>query len=189
MTDFVPISNGIFNEKQGCFTYANAINMLDSGKFDNDLKSGCTLVGAISKGWEYNYFSPTVDQRVSMWRWIVAACFIIEQTKKNGTVEVQNEEGGVDIAALYVNDTSSITIYPAAERFALANHVESIAIEKYGREQGLEMAIRMYNGFITTTLEDGMILSDFGRESLTTLHDDYLKMLQDEGIPLTVMVH
>ncbi|HGJ5876957.1 MAG TPA: hypothetical protein ACHBX0_12110 [Arsenophonus sp.] len=163
--------------------------MLDSGKFDNDLKSGCILVGAISKGWEHNHCSPTIEQRLSMWRWMVAACFIIEQTKKNGTVEVQNEEGDVDITALYANNTLSMIIYPSAERFALANHVESIVIENYGREQGLEMTIRMYNGFITTTPEDETILSDFGRESLTTLHNDYLKILQDENIPFPVMVH
>lgn len=124
-----------------------------------------------------------------LWCWMVAACFIIEQTEKNGTVEVQNEDGCVDIAALYANKTSSMTIYPIAEHFALANHVENIAIQKYDREQGLEMAIRIYNDFLTIQPEDGMILSDSGREGLTILHEDYLKMLQDENIPLPVMVH
>ncbi|MFS1562664.1 MAG: hypothetical protein ACL7AX_02660 [Candidatus Arsenophonus phytopathogenicus] len=189
MTNFIPKPQGILNDKQECISYGDAINMLDTGEFDKDLKSGFILIGVISEGCILEHFSPTVDQRVSMWRWMVAACFINEQLEKYGTVEVKNEDGGVGIAAIYVNKASSMAVYPSAERIALSNHVERIAIENYGREKGLKMAIMMYHDFISISSENGTKLSDIGRERMNMLQDDFLNMLKDKNMPSTTTVH
>ncbi|EBI5827182.1 antA/AntB antirepressor family protein [Salmonella enterica] len=64
----------------------------------------------------------------------------------------------------------------------------AIAIEKYGSEEGLKLAIRMYREM--TDVRDGKLcLSAFGRESFTMLHDDYIWMLQTEGMPDAPVMH
>ncbi|MGG5930785.1 hypothetical protein [Salmonella enterica] len=62
-----------------------------------------------------------------------------------------------------------------AVRVSLAVNVEGVAFEKYGSEEGLKLAIRMYREMT----DDGeeMSLSAFGRETFTKLHDETVRMI------------
>ncbi|MCC8380563.1 hypothetical protein [Xenorhabdus sp. PB30.3] len=158
--------------------YIEALKSLDAGQYDRDLLLGFDLVLAISHGWKAGFYKPTSEQSVMLWRWIVSASFIREQMDRNGTREVDNDEGGTDTAAIYLNGASAITVYPFSERLMLAAHVEGIAFEQFGREAGADMAIRMYMDFINMQPESGNWLSEKGREGLSMLHDDLIKSVE-----------
>ncbi|HGU6443066.1 TPA: hypothetical protein ACNABU_003755, partial [Citrobacter amalonaticus] len=74
-------------------------------------------------------------------------------------------------------------------RFSLANHVEGIAIEKYGVEKGSRMALRMYQDMVIADPGYGFRMSPFGREWLEMLHDDYIGMIKTSGIPDAPVLH
>ncbi|MCW7547126.1 hypothetical protein OO184_03985 [Photorhabdus sp. APURE] len=156
-------------------SYAEALVSLDAGQYDNDLLLGFELVSAISHGWKAGFHAPTSDQRLMLWRWVVSASFVREQIDRNGTREVDNDKGGTDTAAIYVNGVSAITVYPLVERVMLATHIEGIAFERSGSEDGADMAVRMYMDFINMQPESGNWLSEKGREGLSILHDALIK--------------
>ncbi|MGJ0580893.1 hypothetical protein ACR71G_23395, partial [Xenorhabdus bovienii] len=85
---------------------------------------------------------------------------------------------GTDTAAIYVNGKAAITIYPLAERMMLVTHVEGIAFEQFGSEEGADMAVRMYMDFINVQPENGNRLSEKGREGLSILHDELIKSVE-----------
>jgi hypothetical protein len=72
-----------------------------------------------------------------------------------------------------------MNIFPATERFAMANNIEAALIERYGVEQGTANAINFY---IAMRSDDGE-LSDLGREILSSLHDEFVIQIQEKGIP------
>ncbi|MCT8354197.1 hypothetical protein [Photorhabdus kayaii] len=159
-------------------SYAEAVVSLDAGQYDNDLLLGFELIAAIFHGWKTGFYVPTSEQRLMFWRWIASASFVQEQIDRNGTLEVDNDMGGTDTAALYDNGTTAITIYPLAERMMLATHVEGIAFEKAGSKDGTDMAVRMYLDFINMQPEIGNRLSEKGREGFSLLHDDLIKAVE-----------
>ncbi|TDB41060.1 hypothetical protein [Photorhabdus khanii] len=159
-------------------SYAEALVSLDAGQYDNDLLLGFELVSAISHGWKAGFYEPTSDQRLMLWRWVVSASFVREQIDRNGTREVDNDKGGTDTAAIYVNGVSAITVYPLVERVMLATHIEGIAFERSGSEDGADMAVRMYMDFINMQPENGNWLSEKGREGLSILHDELIKAVE-----------
>ncbi|WP_099143487.1 hypothetical protein, partial [Xenorhabdus kozodoii] len=124
--------------------YVEALKSLDAGQYDHDLSLGHELLSAIAHGCIAGFYEPTSEQRLMMWRWIVSALFVQEQIDRNGTREVDNGKGGTDTAAIYVNGSAAITIYPLSERMMLATHVEGIAFEQCGSEEGADIAVRMY---------------------------------------------
>ncbi|MCT8350151.1 hypothetical protein LGZ99_23885 [Photorhabdus temperata] len=156
-------------------SYAEALGSLDAGQYDNDLLLGFELIAAILHGWKAGFYTQTSEQRLMLWRWVVSASFVQEQIDRNGTLEVDNDKGSTDTAALYDNGTTAITIYPLAERMMLATHIEGIAFEKSGNEDGADMAVRMYMTFINMQPEIGNRLSEKGREGLSILHDELIK--------------
>ncbi|MBD2799232.1 hypothetical protein [Xenorhabdus szentirmaii] len=158
--------------------YTEALQSLDAGKYDHDLLLGFELVSAISHGWKAGFYESTSEQRLMLWRWVVSASFVQEQIDRNGTREVDNEKGGTDTAAIYINGTTAITVYPLSERLMLANHVEGIAFEQFGSEKGADMAVIMYMDFINKQPEIGNWLSEKGREGLSILHDDLIKAVE-----------
>lgn len=168
--------------------FSNAINRLDDGRFDKDLTDGMRVIGTIWEAERLGYFQPTDMQRVICWRWVVAGLFIIEQTDKNGTRSVPNENGEMDKAALYCGNYGCITVFPATERLSLAAHIEGLAVEKYGTGMGLKMAIRFYMD-MTDASGGPLCLSNMGREGLTMLHDSFIRHLQTEGVPETPVMH
>ncbi|MDC9588771.1 hypothetical protein PSI23_05430 [Xenorhabdus sp. XENO-10] len=158
--------------------YVEALKSLDAGQYDRDLLQGFELAATISLGWQAGFYEPAHEQLLMLWRWLVSASFVQEQIDRNGTREVDNGQGGTDTAAIYINGAAAITVYPFAERLMLATHIEGIAFEQCGSEEGADMAVRMYMDFINTQPEKGNWLSEKGREGLSTLHDDLIKAVE-----------
>ncbi|WP_340617942.1 hypothetical protein [Xenorhabdus entomophaga] len=170
-------------------SYAEAVKALDAGQYDRDLLLGFDLVLAITHGWKAGFYEPTSEQSLVLWRWVVSASFVQEQIDRNGTREVDNGQGGTDTGAIYLNGTSAITVYPLPERMMLATHVEGIAFEQFGREEGVDMAIRMYMDFINMQPENGNRLSEKGREGLSILHDDLIKAVEAGEFGAIPVIH
>ncbi|EAQ6132149.1 hypothetical protein AXA88_25880 [Salmonella enterica] len=167
--------------------WKTALRWPDEGHYDRELVDGVLLSAALLDGYANGYTRLTDEQMVTSWRWIVACLFILEQQGKNGVVEIPNDEGGTDLATVYVGKYGALSVYPAAVRVSLAVNVEGVALEKYGREEGLKLAIRMYRDMT----DDGeeMSLSAFGRETFTKLHDETVRMIQDGWKPDTPVMH
>ena len=81
-----------------------------------------------------------------------------------------------------------MSIYPAPERFCLANNIESLAIEKYGSVIGPAKALQIYQGMVTTG-QEGFELSPWGRDAFETLHDCFIEQLQTNGMPDMPVMH
>lgn len=169
--------------------YRAAIRQLDTGHSDNNLPAGLRTIAAIWEGVATGHFMPTDEQRAVLWRWGVAALFIIDQRQANGTVDAKNEDGSTDYATIYQGEHGGIAVYPSTERFSLANHIEGLALEKYGAAQGYPMAVNIYQTMVEAVPGEGMRLSDEGREGLAMLHDGFIEMLNTEGVPDAPMAH
>ncbi|ECJ2286486.1 hypothetical protein FNN61_10410 [Salmonella enterica subsp. diarizonae] len=168
--------------------WKTVIRWLDEGHYDRDLADGARLIVALQDGKARGYVRLTDEQEAVIRRWLVTCLFIGEQQKKNGVAEIANGEGGTDLATIYVGEYGALSVYPSGVRLSMATHIEGIAIEKYGREEGLKLAVQMYTKM--TDVRDGKLcLSAFGRESFTILHDDYIRMLQTEGMPDAPVMH
>lgn len=169
--------------------YSTAIRQLDSGGYDRDLPAGMRIVAAVWEAERKGYFTESSEQMAIVWRCLVACLFILEQMEKNGTVDVANEDGGTDRAVKYVGRHGGISIYPATERFSLANHIEGLALEKYGADTGLLLAVQMYQGMTEAVPGKGLKLSQMGREGLEMLHDGFIELLNTEGMPAEPTAH
>ncbi|WP_228304012.1 DUF1989 domain-containing protein, partial [Klebsiella michiganensis] len=78
------------------------------------------------------------------------------------------------------------------ERFALANHIEAGAIEKYGQKEGLPLALRMYQDMVVCDNEYGFYRNgvdnllvemgkwDLGLEDLLMVVNFFSKVTVDE---------
>ena len=113
----------------------------------------------------------------------------LPEMEKNGTVDVHRGDGGIDTATVYSGKHGAISVYPGPERFALANHLEGCAIEKYGQKLGQQLALRMYQDMVVTDKDSGFRLSAMGREGLNILHDSFIKQIQTEGMPGMPVMH
>ena len=183
-----PTSSGIrFGNR--VIGYSVAVRQLDNGNYDKRISDGLELLACIMEGIESGWFNPGIEKEIILWRWMLVAVFITEEQEKNGTSEVANDSGGFDKAVIYSGQHGSISIYPAPERFALANHVEGIAIEKYGQDLGQQMALRMYKGMLAEDEVQGLQLSQFGREGFNLLHDSFIEQIQKEGMPDMPVMH
>ncbi|ESA31633.1 hypothetical protein L912_2631 [Escherichia coli SCD1] len=169
--------------------YSVAVRQLDNGIYDKRIPDGLDLLACIMEAIESGWFTPGIEKEIILWRWLVATVFINEERDKNGTIDIPNESGGVDTAVIYSGKKGDLSIYPGPLRFSLANHVESIAIEKYGVEKGSMMALRMYQNMVIADPEDGFRMSPFGREGLEMLHDDYIGMIKTSGMPDMPVMH
>ncbi|EBZ1025997.1 hypothetical protein D7O18_15105 [Salmonella enterica subsp. enterica serovar Muenchen] len=167
--------------------WKTVIRWLDEGHYDRDLADGMRLVVALWDGKARGYVRLTDEQEAVIWRWVATCLFIGEQQEKNGVVEIPNDEGSTDLATVYVGEYGALSVYPAAVRVSLAVNVEGVALEKYGSEEGLKLAIRMYREMT----DDGgeMSLSAFGREMFTKLHDETVRMIQDGWMPDAPVMH
>lgn len=190
MAYFTDAGNGVIADDGTLISYSDAVKALESGHYDQELPKGLYLAAAVMGKLADDPDTLTPEQRVSVWRWVVATCFIREQQDKNGTIEVPNDEGGTDLATIYSNDKSSLSIYPASLRLNLMSHFESIIIEEFGKEYWADFAIKAYIGFLDISTEYGACLSAMGREGLCILHDDYIRALESEGgFPVMPTMH
>ncbi|EMQ1062245.1 hypothetical protein DN614_22010 [Klebsiella michiganensis] len=169
--------------------YSAAIRELDNGHYDKRLAEGMEILACIMEAVESSWITLNIEKQIIVWRWLLAAVFITEEREKNGTVDVPNDEGGVDIAVIYSGRHGATSVYPGPERFALANHVEAGAIEKYGPDVGQQLALRMYQDMVVADDESGFRLSAMGREGFNLLHDGFIEQIQTEGMPGMPVMH
>ncbi|AMG53738.1 hypothetical protein [Citrobacter amalonaticus] len=169
--------------------YSAAIRELDNGRYDKNIADGMNILACVMEAVESNWITLNIEKQIIVWRWLLAAVFITEELEKNGTVEVPNDEGGVDTAVIYSGDHGSISVYPGPERFALANHIEAGAIEKYGPVVGQQLALRMYQDMVVADDDFGFRLSAMGREGFNLLHDSFIEQIQTEGVPDMPIMH
>ncbi len=183
-----PTSTGIRSGNR-VIGYSAAIRLLDNGRYDKHLGEGMEILACIVEAVESNWITLNIEKELILWRWLLAAVFITEELEKNGTVDVPNDTGGVDTAVIYSGEHGAISVYPEPERFALANHIEVGAIEKYGEEAGKRAALLMYQNMVTTDDNCGFRLSAMGREGFNMLHDGFIEQIQTEGMPDMPVMH
>lgn len=169
--------------------YSAAVRQLDGGEFDKNLPDGMRLLSYVWEAERDGLLKLSLEKQVIAWRWLVVTVFVVEEQDKNGTMEVPNDEGGIDLATIYAGKNGSMGIYPGPVRFSLASHVEGCAIEKYGTETGLDLALRMYRDMVTMDPVQGFKLSAMGREGLEMLHDEFIEMIHTDGIPDIPVTH
>lgn len=168
--------------------YSAAIRQLDGGQYDLQLPEGMRLLSYIWQAEESGLLSLSMEKKVTLWRWAVVAIFICDLLDANGTVDVPNSEGSFDRATIYAGKHGAMSVYPGPVRFSLANQVEGCAIEKYGVETGLPLALRMYQDMVETGPR-GLQLSAMGREGMEMLHDSFIEMINTEGMPDMPVIH
>ncbi len=184
-----PTSTGIRISVNRIISHSSAIRELDNGRYDKRLVDGMNILSCIMEAVESDWLTLTIEQQIIVWRWLLAAVFITEELEKNGTVDVPNDEGGVDTAVIYSGERGSISVYPGPERFALANHIEAGAIEKYGPDLGQQLALRMYQDMVVADDDSGFRLSAMGREGFNLLNDGFIEQIQTEGMPGVPVMH
>lgn len=174
-------------QHQKLIGYKTAIKSLDAGGYDQDLYNGLRVIATIYEGEAQGYFMLNDEQRMLLWRWIVATLFINDQIEKNGTTSVINSDGSTEVAVVYKGKNGWMCIYPMAERIALANNIETVAFE-ICRDNPEVYATQMYQMFVT--LKNGTYaISETGLHGLSIIHDDFIDILQTEGMPSMPVTH
>ncbi|MEF3760495.1 hypothetical protein [Escherichia coli] len=166
--------------------YECAVARLDVGEYDNVPDIGYAVHRAVSDGVVRGWFDYTAQHNLTMWRWLIAAVFIMEMKRENGTTAVAETDGATSQVAIYSNGKAGIVVYPFAERLAMANSIEGAMIERYGAEQGTENAIVFYQSMLDTERGE---LTPFGRETLAELHDHFIADLEENGLPEMPLAH
>ena len=166
--------------------YSDAVTHLDSGRYDEIPDEGFALHFAVADGGARGWFNFTPQHNLTMWRWLIAATFISEMKRENGTTTIKEDDGKSSLVTFYSNGTEGIVVYPFAERLAMANNMEGAMIERYGIEQGTANAIVFYQAMIDTERGE---LTPFGRETLAELHDGFIADLNENGLPEMPAAH
>ena len=176
---------GIY-EHVAIITYESAVSRLDAGEYDDTPDIGYAIHFAVADGGARGWFDFTAQHEVTMWRWLIAATFMSEMKRENGTTTVTEADGKSSLVTFYSNGTAGIVVYPFAERLAMANNMEGAMIERYGIEQGTANAIVFYQAMINTERGE---LTPFGRETLAELHDGFIADLNENGLPEMPAAH
>ena len=173
-------------EQVALISYESAVNGLDAGEYDDKPDIGYAIHFAVADGGARGWFDFTAQHNVTMWRWLIAATFISEMKRENGTTTVTEADGKSSLVTFYSNGTEGIVVYPFAERLAMANNMEGAMIERYGVEQGTANAIVFYQAMIDTERGE---LTPFGRETLAELHNSFIAELNENGMPAEPVTH
>ena len=176
---------GIY-EHVAIITYESAVSRLDAGEYDDTPDIGYAIHFAVADGGARGWFNFTPQHEVTMWSWLIAATFVSEMKRENGTTTVTEADGKSSLVTFYSNGTAGIVVYPFAERLAMANNIEGAMIERYGIEQGTANAIVFYQAMIDTERGE---LTPFGRETLAELHDGFIADLNENGWPEMPAAH
>ena len=180
--------DGILNNGK-LIGFSVVIRSMNDGEYDTNFEKGLRLLVCVWEAVEKGWYRLSIAKEIIVWRWLVVTVFITQEKDKNGTADVPNDEGGIDRAVIYRGANGGMGIYPGPERFALANHVESIAIEKYGSDEGLKLALRMYKDMLTAEQVEGFRLSPFGQQAFEMLHDSFIEQLNTKGMPDMPVMH
>ncbi|HIG3165841.1 hypothetical protein M1924_26960 [Klebsiella pneumoniae] len=167
-------------------SYESAVNRLDAGEYDDTPNIGYAIHFAVADGGARGWFDFTAQHNLTMWRWLIAATFISEMKRENGTTTITEDDGKSSLVTFYSNGTEGIVVYPFAERLAMANNMEGAMIERYGIEQGTANAIVFYQAMIDTERGE---LTPFGRQTLAELHDGFIADLNENGFPEMPAAH
>lgn len=178
-------NDGIY-EHVALITYEDAVNRLDEGRYDDNPDEGYAVHLAIASGGNRGWFGFTAQHNLIMWRWLIAAAFIAEMRRENGTITVTESDGTPSQVAVYSGGKGGMSVYPFSERLAMANHIEGSMTGHYGAEKGTENAIMFYSAMLD--LESGR-LTPLGRETLAELHDYIIADLNENGIPEMPVTH
>ena len=173
-------------EHVAIITYESAVSRLDAGEYDDTPDIGYAIHFAVADGGARGWFDFTAQHNVTMWRWLIAATFVSEMKRENGTTTVTEADGTTSQVAIYSNGKAALPVYPVAERLAMANNIEGAMIERYGVEQGTEKAIVFYQAMIDTERGE---LTPFGRETLAELHNSFIAELDENGWPEMPLAH
>ncbi|EFN4544035.1 hypothetical protein D9J73_15775 [Escherichia coli] len=173
-------------EHVALINYEKVVVRLDAGEYDNKTDEGFALHFAVADGGARGWFDFTAQHEVTMWRWLIAATFISEMKRNNGTTTVTEADGTSSQVAIYSNGNAGMVVYPFAERLAMANNIEGAMIERYGVEQGTANAIVFYQAMIDTERGE---LTPFGRETLAELHNSFIAELDENGWPEMPLAH
>lgn len=173
-------------EQFALISYESAVNRLDAGEYDDTPNIGYAIHFAVADGGARGWFDFTAQHNLTMWRWLIAATFISEMKRENGTTTITEDDGKSSLVTFYSNGTEGIVVYPFAERLAMANNMEGAMIERYGIEQGTANAIVFYQAMIDTERGE---LTPFGRETLAELHDGFIADLNENGLPEMPAAH
>ncbi|WP_233958180.1 hypothetical protein [Pectobacterium versatile] len=169
-----------------CHPFDYALSSLNRGHYDHDPLNGLRVLHALAKAEEKGYFQPHDQQNLEMWRWLVAYEFIREQQRINGAQSTT--DSGSNNGAIYQGKYGTLPIYPATERFAMANNIEGALIGKFGREQGTKNATLFYQWMLNHHSTEPE-LSDMGRQTLADMHDEFIQMRNNGALPLTPTAH
>ena len=181
----ITCSGGDGRETVQLIAYDEAVNRLDAGEYD-DSGTGYDIHLAVAEGGNCGYFDFTAQHNVTMWRWLIAATFVSEMKRENGTTTVTEPDGSASQVAIYSNGKAGIVVYPFSERLAMANNIEGAMIERYGSEEGAEKAIVFYQAMLDVEAGE---LTSFGRETLAELHDGFIADLNENGLPEMPAAH
>ncbi|BDT21368.1 hypothetical protein [Citrobacter freundii] len=173
-------------EHVAIITYESAVSRLDAGEYDDTPDIGYAIHFAVADGGARGWFDFTAQHNVTMWRWLIAATFVSEMKRENGTTTIKEDDGKSSLVTFYSNGTEGIVVYPFAERLAMANNMEGAMIERYGIEQGTANAIVFYQAMLDTERGE---LTPFGRETLAELHDGFIADLNENGLPEMPAAH
>lgn len=173
-------------EHVALINYEKVVVRLDAGEYDNKTDEGFALHLAVADGGERGWFDFTAQHNVTMWRWLIAATFVSEMKRENGTTTVTEADGTSSQVAIYSNGNAGMVVYPFAERLAMANNIEGAMIERYGVEQGTANAIVFYQAMIDTERGE---LTPFWRETLAELHNSFIAELDENGWPEMPLAH
>ncbi|EGM0690575.1 hypothetical protein ILZ95_001889 [Escherichia coli] len=173
-------------EHVALINYEKVVVRLDAGEYDNKTDEGFALHLAVADGGERGWFDFTAQHNVTMWRWLIAATFVSEMKRENGTTTVTEADCTSSQVAIYSNGNAGMVVYPFAERLAMANNIEGAMIERYGVEQGTANAIVFYQAMIDTERGE---LTPFGRETLAELHNSFIAELDENGWPEMPLAH
>jgi len=173
-------------EHVAIITYESAVSRLDAGEYDDTPDIGYAIHFAVADGGARGWFDFTAQHNVTMWRWLIAATFVSEMKRENGTTTVTEPDGSASQVAIYSNGKAGIVVYPFAERLAMANNIEGALIERYGTEQGTENAIVFYQSMLDVEAGE---LTPAGREILAELHDGFIDGIEQNGLPEVPVAH
>lgn len=173
-------------EHVALINYEKVVVLLDAGEYDNKPDEGFALHFAVADGGARGWFNFTPQHEVTMWRWLIAATFVSEMKRENGTTTIKEDDGKSSLVTFYSNGTEGIVVYPFAERLAMANNIEGAMIERYGVEQGTENAIVFYRAMLDAERGE---LTPFGRQTLAELHDGFIADLNENGWPEMPAAH
>lgn len=91
--------------------YSDAVTHLDSGRYDEIPDEGFALHFAVADGGARGWFNFTPQHEVTMWRWLIAATFVSEMKRENGTTTIKEDDGKSSLVTFYSNGTEGIVVY------------------------------------------------------------------------------